>query len=85
MEVLKVLVVLSLLPISSAYAGMFAWMWFWIALIAILGIAELVCWLRYQKTLSQLYWNEQQNKKKFMILAVVVVGICLIGHLIWKW
>ena len=85
MEALKVLLVLSLLPVSSAYAGMWAWMWFWLAMIALLGIVEAWCLIKYRKTLSQLFWTEKQNKNKFMIIAIIVVGVCLIGHLIWKW
>jgi hypothetical protein len=85
MEAIKVLLVLSLLPISSAVAGMWSWFCFWIALIALIGIVEGVCVMNTGKTLSQHFWTEKQNKKKFMIIAIVVVCVCLIGHLCWRW
>lgn len=89
MDAIKLILVMCFLIIPFALVKLWWWVGFWIALIILLGIVELISFLKDKKTISQRFWVWKEKAtfwQKFSVaIGMIVFYLYLLSHLYLEW
>jgi hypothetical protein len=74
------------IPILFAVGEQYIWMWFFLGVGAILGLAEGYSYLTKDKSISQRFWEWDNKKLKIAIVSAwMLFASYLSAHLLLKW
>jgi len=87
MDAVIAVLFVSMLIAAFYFAKLYWWVWFWTAVTLLLAGFELASKVKTGRTLSQQFWaySVVHKEEAWILTAVVLVmGIALPLHLIWK-